>query len=245
MSEIRVLVRRSYYYRMAFLVVLAAVVGIPITSGGIQRRSLLMIGAGVAPLVLTVLIMLREYRRWARVLDDEGVTRQDGKRFSWADLTDVRSVRARFQSGETGAINHVALLFPKGQVRIFPLTLENPWEVLKLVERIEKKKRCSICSQLGDSNRGLQTAGREEEDTFLPDAAARLKVVAEVKPGTTRSIEVERCPECQTCYLFETRYEYLATGSEEEQILTRLTDEQAARYLASAAPRPAGDNPAL
>lgn len=227
------LVKRSYYYRMAFLVGLVALLGVPITSGGLQRRSLLMISVGVMPLALTVFIILRAYRRGARLLDDKGVTRRDGKRFSWIDLGEVRRVRARLQSGELGALNHVVLLFPKGQVRIFPLILENPWEVLNFVDRIEKRKRCSICSQLADYNRGFQKFGREEEDTSLPEAAGRLKDIAEVRPGANRSPVLDQCPECGTYYLYKVEYEFLADGSEDEQILTRLTDQEAAEILAS------------
>ena len=90
---------------------------------------------------------------------------------------------------------------------------------------------CSICSQLEDHQFGRQTHGRPEEDTFLPDAARRLENIRELKPGSVRYTWLRRCPECATYYLHKTDYEYLATGSEDEQSLTRLTDEQAAEYL--------------
>ena len=91
---------------------------------------------------------------------------------------------------------------------------------------------CSICSQLEDHAFGRQTHGRPEEDTFLPDAARHLENIRELKPGSDRYTWLRRCPECATHYLHKTDYEYLATGSEDEQFLTRLTDEQAAEYLA-------------
>jgi hypothetical protein len=95
---------------------------------------------------------------------------------------------------------------------------------------------CSICSQLGDHEFGRQTHGRPEEDTFLPDAARRLENIREIKPGSVRYIWLRQCPECATYYLHRTGYEYLASGSEDEQFLTRLTDEQAAEYLAQPLP---------
>jgi hypothetical protein len=92
---------------------------------------------------------------------------------------------------------------------------------------------CSICSQLKDREYGLQTHGREEEDTFLPEVGEKLKRVRDLKPENCRYMYLARCPECGTHYLFKSDYEYLATGSEEEQILQRLTEADAARYSAS------------
>jgi hypothetical protein len=89
---------------------------------------------------------------------------------------------------------------------------------------------CSICSQLKDHELGLQTHGRPEEDTFLPDVARHLKNIRELKPGSDRYTLLRQCPECETYYIHNVDYEYLATGSEDEQSLTRLTDEKAAEY---------------
>jgi hypothetical protein len=99
-----------------------------------------------------------------------------------------------------------------------------------------RHQHCSICSQLKDYEYGLQTHGRPDEDTFIPKIAAKLKNIIELKPGYDRYTLLRQCPECATYYTHKIDYEYLATGSEDEQILTRLTDEQAAKYLAQ--PRP-------
>ena len=40
---------------------------------------------------------------------------------------------------------------------------------------------------------------------------------------------------CGTYYLYRTDYEYLVNGSEDEEYLTRLTEEQAAGYLTTGA----------
>jgi hypothetical protein len=94
---------------------------------------------------------------------------------------------------------------------------------------------CSICSQLADYEWARQKYGREEEDTFLPDAANSFKLVKDLKPNRSRRLELHQCPQCQTYYLYKTDYEFLATGSEDDQTLTRLTDEQAATYLGTEA----------
>lgn len=99
-----------------------------------------------------------------------------------------------------------------------------------------RRGHCGICSQLKDHEFGRQTHGRPEEDSFLPDAARRLENIRELKPGSVRYTWLRQCPECATYYLHRTGYEYLATGSEDEQFLTRLTDEQAAEYLSRPLP---------
>ena len=93
-----------------------------------------------------------------------------------------------------------------------------------------RHKSCSICSQLKDYQRGLQVVGREEEDTFLPEAGERLKLVRDLKPEACRYMYLAVCPECGTHYLFKSDYEYLAFGSEEEQILKRLTEAEVIKY---------------
>src|SRR5262245_57048839 len=91
---------------------------------------------------------------------------------------------------------------------------------------------CGICSQLDDYEFGRQTVGREDQDTFLPSTSERFKTARDLKPkGGLRQLLLLQCPECGTYYLFKSDYEYLATGSEEEQTLTRLTDEKAAEYM--------------
>ena len=93
-------------------------------------------------------------------------------------------------------------------------------------------KKCSICCDLSEYQRGFQKGGREEEDTYLPAASTYLKQVKEVYPGKNRTPILKQCPECGTYYLYEVEYEFLVYGSEDEQRLSRLTDAEAAQYLA-------------
>ena len=95
-----------------------------------------------------------------------------------------------------------------------------------------RRGRCSICSQLKDYEYALQTHGRPEEDTFIPKIAEKFKHVREVKPSRGRYMALVKCQECATYYTYGKDYEYLATGSEDEQFLTRLTDQDASEYLA-------------
>jgi hypothetical protein len=101
-----------------------------------------------------------------------------------------------------------------------------------------REQDCGICSRLAAYQRGFQKVGREEEDTFLPVVADGLEVARDLRPGGgNRLLQLKRCPECGTYYLYRTDYEFLYGGSEDEQELTRLTREEAAEYLVP----PAGD----
>lgn len=91
---------------------------------------------------------------------------------------------------------------------------------------------CSICSQLDDYEHGMQTGGREDEDTFLPDAAYLLKQVCASVQTPDGEAQIWQCPECGGHYLHRSSYEYIVYGSEDEQFLTRLSAKEAADYLA-------------
>lgn len=90
---------------------------------------------------------------------------------------------------------------------------------------------CQVCSSLADEEVAYQKYGWEENNTYLPAAAGHLQVVLDLQPYGSRKLQLQQCPECGTYYLYRTDYEYLVNGSEDEEFLTRLTDEQAAEYL--------------
>jgi hypothetical protein len=92
-------------------------------------------------------------------------------------------------------------------------------------------KQCGICSILSDQEYATQKYGWEESNTYLPAAAAQLSVLRDLRPHGSRKLQLQQCPECGTYYLYRTDYEYLVNGSEDEEFLTRLTEDQAADYL--------------
>ena len=95
---------------------------------------------------------------------------------------------------------------------------------------------CRICSSLADCESAYQKYGHAEDDTYLPAAANSLQVVRDFKPHSSRKLQLQQCPQCATYYLYRTDYEFLVNGSEDEEELTRLTDEAAAGYLARPVP---------
>lgn len=92
---------------------------------------------------------------------------------------------------------------------------------------------CSICSKLDDKEYAMQKYGWDD-NTSLPEAANRLVVIFDFKPGSDRKKILEQCNECGTFYLYETDYEYLVNGSEDEESLTRLSGKEAEELLRGA-----------
>jgi hypothetical protein len=90
-------------------------------------------------------------------------------------------------------------------------------------------RKCAVCSQLKDFERGFQKIGRDAEDTFLPDASKSLVDVREIDQSRSRSIS--QCPKCTTCYSYQTEYEFIYGGSEDSQYLQRLTAAETLKYL--------------
>lgn len=90
---------------------------------------------------------------------------------------------------------------------------------------------CSICSELSDQEYAKQKWGWEENNTYLPAAAAQRAIVRDIRPYDSPKLQLQQCPECSCYYLYRTDYEYLVNGSEDEEHLTRLSAEQAAEYL--------------
>ena len=86
---------------------------------------------------------------------------------------------------------------------------------------------CAVCSQLRAVETSFHKWGWEEQDRPLPAAAALLERDEPLDAYDPERRHLRRCPLCGVLYLYESSYEYLANGSEDEEVLTRLTPEQA------------------
>ena len=93
------------------------------------------------------------------------------------------------------------------------------------------RAQCGTCSGLKDEEYAFLKCGRPESSTTLPAAFKFLKVVRHFKPMSSRALQLRQCPECGAYYLYRSDYEYLTNGTEDEEFLTRLTEEQAAEWL--------------
>ena len=99
-----------------------------------------------------------------------------------------------------------------------------------------RHRSCGVCSQLKDREDAFQKGGREEEATYLPAASQNLELVRDVGDSYSRQLQLKRCPQCQTYYLYQTDYEFIVPGTEDWQWLRRLTDAEADEYSAQPVP---------
>ncbi len=90
---------------------------------------------------------------------------------------------------------------------------------------------CEICSQLKDMESSFYKYAWEDMDRPLPAAASRLVLAEDIAGYDQEHHHVKRCPICGTFYQYDFTYEYLVNGSEDEETLTRLTPDQAKKYL--------------
>lgn len=209
--------------------------------------------------LLVLWIPYREWRHAVRTVDDQGVIRHDGTRLRWSELQRLQPVHRINQWGQPGVLNHLDLHFSSGRARILPMVLEPGYAAIQQIQawhrdasaaattpvdrspaspapagtvaEVTPSGPCAVCGTLGRHHRAIQKHGREAEDSVLPEAVKHLKFVQTLRPGHTRSPELLQCPACAAHFLYEVDYEYLATGSEDEQSLTRLSPEEAAALL--------------
>ena len=91
---------------------------------------------------------------------------------------------------------------------------------------------CRDCGVLRAREFASQKGGWADHDTFLPTAWKRLECVRDFRPGDPRAIQLLRCSGCGAWFLYRAQYEYLAGGSEDEQLIFRLDPSQAEEILA-------------
>lgn len=165
MSSLQLRFTRSFYVRHAFIGGLLAffctVMVLMMKHAGPLRWLLPVVFMGP-----WLFFMLREYRLAARLMDDEGVTRRDGRRFLWPDLQRVQEVHMRMTPGQQGPLNQVDLLFTGGRVRILYMVLENGMEGIQFARRKGAGRmddlRRMICDLiLWRARSGRKTAGAD------------------------------------------------------------------------------------
>lgn len=245
MKPIRLRFASDFYVRHGIVVgvtlMIALVLALTLRSAGSLRLLSLLLVA------LPVLAAWREWKLAARIVDEGGITRHDGRRFLWSDLKRLRDGHWVNQQGVTTSLNNLDLIFDSGRARILVHALENSAEAIEFCRRMAAGTKslaalasgdaamtrdCTCCGSLRDHHSALQNAARPEEDTFLPAASDDLKTVKEINVRGERMTSVLQCPQCAAWFLYLSTYEYLATGSEQGQELRRISFEHAQSRLA-------------
>jgi hypothetical protein len=78
---------------------------------------------------------------------------------------------------------------------------------------------CSICSHIPDSL--TANTGREH---YLPDTTSALVPLGW---GTSTSEDIWKCPECDNLYTYYSEQAFTGSGNTDEDVLTRLSPEEA------------------
>lgn len=89
---------------------------------------------------------------------------------------------------------------------------------------------CGLCGELRDYHHAFQKGGRDHEATYLPPVVDRLTDLGQVKAENCRVARLLECPQCGTYYLYRSDYEFLVSGTEDEQWLERLKPEDIKPY---------------
>lgn len=111
---------------------------------------------------------------------------------------------------------------------------EGDIKVMEMAKRAKKfappeaRASCSICSAIPPKT-GEFWKGGDLQGSSMPAATAKLEIVG--WPYFTDSTSssnrcIKRCPECGGVYLWETEYDYLVNGSEDDITMTRLSDAE-------------------
>jgi hypothetical protein len=130
-------VKKSFYTRVAIIAAVAFLPSLFLLFKLPGWMKLLALLFSTPPFIMLLL-----QRRWAKLFDDTGVTRRDGRQFGWHDLKDIKYVRVRARSGQT-YLNHIELIFNQGKAMVFHLMLENAGEVIERIKQIQSERPAS------------------------------------------------------------------------------------------------------
>lgn len=90
---------------------------------------------------------------------------------------------------------------------------------------VNKSKSCSICQSIPERSNASWKGGKFLGGS-LPAVTSRLKVVGEPFFHDRDSSCLKQCPQCGTYYDWDFTYEFLVNGSEDDIVLTRLSDKE-------------------
>jgi len=90
-----------------------------------------------------------------------------------------------------------------------------------------KGGKCKTCGSLGEVETSFYKGRFEDEAVqLLPAFSSLQEVAANVWGG--RGDALYRCPRCRTFFSYRLDYEFIIPGTEDEETLTRISDEKAA-----------------
>jgi hypothetical protein len=92
------------------------------------------------------------------------------------------------------------------------------------------KISCAVCSRLKNEERSFYKYAAPQYDNPLPGASQLLKTVPGVRGEIDEKDQIRVCPDCNQLYHYKVSYEYHVNGSEDEELLTRLTEAETGEF---------------
>jgi hypothetical protein len=132
--------RALFVFLMIFFLGLSLVV---LAANGFTRAGVLIVALNVILLLVLYYVMSRARKRAAFLLDPSGVTRGDGRRFSWSEFKGVDYLMAVRPGGGEESLWRIELVFTGGEAWIIPQRVNNLDEINEVVNRLpgEHRKR--------------------------------------------------------------------------------------------------------
>lgn len=94
----------------------------------------------------------------------------------------------------------------------------------------EMDSLCAICARLKNEERSFYKYDAPQYDNPLPGASQLLKPVPGVRGDRDDKDQIRVCPDCGQLYRYQASYEYHVNGSEDEELLTRLMEEETEEF---------------
>jgi hypothetical protein len=137
---------KTQFVLLAFL----ALFFVPMGLWGVSRA--ITTGFALVPTVIALLmfgslgsvafLVLRAYRRLPKVLDIDGIARQDGRRFAWSELQEIEhQYHFANHSPNQKLIWRIDIRFSTGTVWLIPLKVVNFAEIYRFVKTLPCEHR--------------------------------------------------------------------------------------------------------
>lgn len=91
-------------------------------------------------------------------------------------------------------------------------------------------RECAICSKLKNEERSFYKYAAPQYDNPLPAASQLLKPIPGVRGELSDNHQIRVCPNCGQLYQYQVSYDYHVNGSEDEELLTRLTEAKTEEF---------------
>ena len=137
-------VHYSRLHSILFVLLMIFFLGISLVilaANGFTGTSVLIVALNVILLFVLYSVMSRGRKRAACLFDSSGVTRRDGRRFSWSEFEGVDYLMAVKPASDEEYLWRIELAFTGGKAWIIPQRVNNLDEINEVVNRLPREHR--------------------------------------------------------------------------------------------------------